>query len=387
MEFGLSEKQKETQQAAREFAARVMAPIARECDDKETMPREVFERAFKDGILTAALPVEYGGMGGTALDLIIIVEELAAACCGMTTGMFLQYLAMEALLRYGTEEQKRQYVGRFCEQLTFASFAATDAATGQDVGHSATRATRHGDHYVLNGEKQFITNARLADFHIVIARTEDPPNEANPKVSQFIVPKETPGVTVGPPVKKLGQRASDTASIHFDNAAVPVRNLIGTEGSGLAQTFASLMKSRTIIASMGVGIASAALRIAVETGERRRWRRPVLFHEHYVLRLGRMSTNIAAARLLTYNSAWMIMQGTQDLTYASRAKLFGGEVAMTTANEVVEMLGGMGYTRDFLAEKLLRDAKLLQIAEGPTTMQQRIVGSGLVDDVERWLAT
>ena len=386
MDFGLSEEQRQIQQAAREFAARVVAPIARECDEKEAMPREVFEHAFRDGILTGVLPREYGGLGWSAVELVLMVEEIAAACCGMATSLFVHYLPLEALLCFGTEEQKQEYVGRFCQRLTFASFAATDATSGQDIVHSATRATRRGDEWVLTGEKQYITNATWADFFVAIARTEDPPSDANPSVSMFIVPRETPGVSVGPPVRKMGQRASNTASVFFDGAVVPAGNLLGTEGHGLVQGITALMKSRTMIAAMGVGVAHAALKLAIETGDRRRWRRPVRYHEHYVLRLGRLETRIAAARLLTFSSAWALAQGSTDVTHASRAKMFAGEVAMTTASEAVEMLGGMGYTREMPAEKLLRDAKLLQIFEGPTTMQERIVGTALVmGDVKAWL--
>jgi len=386
MDFSFSEEQKQIQQAARQFAAKVVAPIARQCDDSETMPREVFERAFAEGILTGVIPREYGGLGWTAVELVLMVEEIAAACCGMATSLFVHYLPLEALLCFGSEEQRRRYVGGFCEKLTFASFAATDASSGQDIVHSATRATRRGDVYRINGEKQFITNATWADYFVVIARTEDPPSEANPGVSMFVVPRDTPGVSVGPPVKKLGQRASNTASVFFDDAPVPAGNLVGKEGNGLVQGITALMKSRTMIAAMGVDVARAALQLAIETGERRRWRRPLLYHEHYVLRLGRLDTRIAAARLLTLNSAWALAQGSSDVAHASRAKMFAGEVAMSTASEALEMMGGMGYTREFLAEKMLRDAKLLQIFEGPTTMQERIVGSSLVmGDVKAWL--
>jgi acyl-CoA dehydrogenase len=386
MDFSLTDEQRQIQQAAREFAGKFVAPIARECDDKEDMPRDVFERAFADGILTGVIPREYGGLGWTAVELVLMVEEIAAACCGMATSLFVHYLPLEALLCFGTDEQRAKYVGGFCDKLTFASFAATDASSGQDIVHSATRATRQGDHYRLNGEKQFITNASWADFFVVIARTEEPANEANPAVSMFIVPRDTPGVSVGPPVKKLGQRASNTASVFFDDAPVPASNLLGKEGHGLVQGITALMKSRTMIAAMGVGVARAALQLAIETGERRRWRRPLIYHEHYVLRLGRLETSIAAARLLTFNSAWALAQGSTEVAHASRAKMFAGEVAMTTASEALEMMGGMGYTREFLAEKLLRDAKLLQIFEGPTTMQERIVGTSLImGDVKAWL--
>ena len=387
MDFSLSEEQKEIQRSAREFAKRYVAPVARECDEKEEFPRAVFEHAFRDGIMTGALPREYGGLGWGAVELALVMEEVAAACCGIATSLFIHYLPLEAILRFGTDEQKSEFVPRVCERLTFAAFAATDATSGQDIVHGATRAVRQGNHFRLSGEKQFITNASYAEFFVVIARTDDPPNDINPSSSMFIVPRETPGVTTGPPVKKLGQRASDTASVFFDDALVADRYLLGKAGEGLLQGVTALMKSRTMIAAMGVGVARAALQLAIETGGRRRWRRPLLYHEHYVLRLGRMETSIAAARLLTLNAAWALAQRIDDVTYASKAKMFAANVAMETASEALEMLGGMGYTRDFPAEKYLRDAKLLQIFEGPTTMQERIVGTSLAtgEDVKEWL--
>lgn len=386
MDFTLTDEQKQIQLSAREFAKKFVAPIARECDDKEDMPREVFEQAFRDGLLTGVIPREYGGLGWTAVELVLMVEEIAAACCGMATSLFVHYLPLEAILHFGTEEQRRQYVTQVCDQLTLVSFAATDASSGQDIVHSATRAARRGREYHLSGEKQYITNASWASYFVVIARTDDPPNEQNPSVSMFLVPRDTPGLSIGPPVKKLGQRASNTASVFLDEVVVPEGNLLGKEGNGLLQGITALMKSRTMIAAMGVGVARAALDLAVQTGQRRRWRRPLIYHEHYMLRLGRMETNIAAARLLTLRAAWELAQGNGDVTHASRAKMFAANVAMETASEALEMLGGMGYTRETMAEKLLRDAKLLQIFEGPTTMQQRIVGTSLVmGDVKDWL--
>ncbi len=387
MDFGLTEEQKQIQESAREFAKRYVAPVARECDEKESFPRSLFEQAFRDGLMTGALPREYGGLGWSPVELALIIEEVAAACCGIATSLFINYLPMEAILRFGTDEQRREFVARTCSQLTFAAFAATDASSGQDIQHGATRAVKHGSSYRLRGEKQYITNASYADFFVVIARTDDPPNDLNPRPSMFIVPRETPGVSTGTTVKKLGQRASDTASVFFDDAVVPDRLLLGVEGEGLAQGVTALMKSRTMIAAMGVGIARAALQLAIDTGDRKRWRRPLLYHEHYLLRLGRMETNIAAAHLLTMNAAWALAQRNDDITYASKAKMFAANVAMETASEALEMLGGMGYTRDVLAEKLFRDAKLLQIFEGPTTMQQRIVGTSLImgQGVTEWL--
>jgi acyl-CoA dehydrogenase len=386
LDFLLSDEQKQIQRSAREFARKVVAPIARECDDKEDMPRAVFEKAFDDGLITGVIPREYGGLGWTAVELVLMVEEIAAACCGMATSLFVHYLPLEAILQFGSEEQRRAYVTPVCERLTLVSFAATDASSGQDIVHSATRATRRDGAFHLTGEKQYITNASWASTFVVIARTDDPPNEQNPSVSMFLVPRDTPGVSIGPPVKKLGQRASNTASVFFDDALVPEANLLGKEGNGLLQGITALMKSRTMIAAMGVGVARAALELAIETGQRRRWRRPLLYHEHYMLRLGRMETEIAAARLLTLRSAWELARGNSDVTHASRAKMFAANVAMETASEALEMLGGMGYTREMMSEKLLRDAKLLQIFEGPTTMQQRIVGTSLVmGDVKDWL--
>lgn len=387
MDLALTEEMRAVQAAAREFARRHIVPIARACDEAERFPREVFERAFADGLMTGGLPRELGGLGWGPIELMLIAEELAAACSGIATSMLVHYLPLEALTRFATPAQQATWLPRLTERLTFVSFAATEASSGQDVANGATRAVRDGDGWVLTGEKQFITNASHADYFVTIARTDDPPAPHAPRPSMFVVPRDAPGLTVGPPVPKLGQRASDTASVSYADVRLPADALIGVEGEGLAQAVTSLAKSRTLIGAMAIGVARAALDLALTTAQRKRWNRQLLYHEHYLLRLGRMDAELAGARGLVLAAAWSLATGRDPIVAASRAKLIAAEVAMRTTSEVVEMLGGMGYTRDVLAEKLMRDAKLFQIYEGPTTMQERILGTSLISgqSIHTWV--
>jgi alkylation response protein AidB-like acyl-CoA dehydrogenase len=302
---------------------------------------------------------------------MVVAEELAAACGGFATSIMVTTLPIRALMLFGTEAQQQEFLPRLTKQLTFCSFAMTEPDAGQDLSAFTTRAERAGDDFVIRGAKQFISNASHADFFVTVAKL----STSMKSLTAFIVPANTPGVSVGKPDRKLGQRLNNTAPVFFDDVRVPASYRLGRDGQGAEVILKSLDLSRTGIGAMGVGIARAAIHDAIETGKARsRWGRPLIEHEHYLMRLAKMATDVTSARLLAHYSAWKMTQGQLNRVEACMSKMTGGNVAMQVTTEVVEMLGGMGYTRELMAEKRMRDAKLLQIYEGPTTTMLSVIG-------------
>jgi acyl-CoA dehydrogenase len=376
-DFSLSEDDRSLQELARKFAQTEMAPKAAECDRSGRFPEEVYRKAWELGLMNLNVPTEFGGSGLTLLQQCVIVEELAHACAGMTTSIIANCLALEPILIGGTEEQKRRVLTPFCEDYHLASFCLTEPGGGSDAAHLKTHARRDGEHYVLDGEKCFITNGPFASLYTVFA-TMDPEKGAK-GISAFFVPRDTPGVEPGKEEEKMGHRASATSTVRFDGARVPSANRLGAEGEGFSIAMRTLDQTRTPIGALATGIAQAALdHAAAYSLKRHTFGQPISEHQAIQIKLANMAMQTSAARLLTWRSAWGIDHGERGSLESAIAKCYASDAAMRVADEAIQIFGGYGYMKEYPVEKLLRDAKLAQIYEGSNEIQRIVIARQLL---------
>jgi len=375
--FDLTQEQTALQDMARKFATNEIRPRAVECDHAGTFPEDIIEKAFGLGLMSGYIPEEYGGLGLKALDTCIIEEELAWGCSGIATSMTCNGLALTPILVSGTEDQKKRFVAPFAEKLQYASFCLTEPGAGSDAGGIATTAKKEGDHYLLNGRKCFITNGSYASQYTVFASTDR--SKGHKGLSAFIVPRSLPGVSVGKKEDKMGQRASDTADVLFEDVKVPVENLLGKEGEGFKIAMITLDYARPTVAAMGVGVARAAFELAMQySKERTQFGVPIAMNQAIHFLLADMAMDIEAARLLTYKGAWILDEGKRNTKESSFAKAFAADLAMRVTTDAVQIFGGYGYMRDYPVEKLMRDAKLLQIYEGTSQIQRMVIAKEIM---------
>ncbi len=375
--FDLTTEQKSLQDMSRKFAANEIRPKAAECDREGRFPAEIFEKAFALGLMTGFIPEEYGGLGLTSLDTCIIEEELAWGCSGIATSLTCNGLALTPILVAGTDDQKRRFVAPFAEKLQFASFCLTEPGAGSDAGGIATTARKDGDDYVLNGRKCFITNGSHARQYLVFASTDR--SKGHKGLSAFVVPRDLPGVSVGKKEDKMGQRASDTSDVLFEDVRIPAENLLGKEGEGFKIAMITLDYARPSVAAMSVGVARAAFEHAMQySKERVQFGVPIAMNQAIHFLLADMAMEIEAARLLTYKSAWLLDQGRRATKESSFAKAYAADLAMRVTTEGVQIFGGYGYMRDYPMEKLMRDAKLLQIYEGTSQIQRMVIAKEIM---------
>jgi acyl-CoA dehydrogenase len=370
--FDLTQEQIALQDMARKFAANEIRPKAVEYDHASKFPEDIFEKAFALGLMSGYIPEEYGGLGLSALDACIIEEELGWGCSGIATSMTCNGLALTPILVAGTEDQKKRFVAPFAEKLQYASFCLTEPGAGSDAGGIATTAKREGDSYVINGRKCFMTNGSYAMQYTVFASTDR--SKGHKGLSAFVVPRSLSGVSVGKKEDKMGQRASDTADVLFEDVKVPVENLLGKEGEGFKIAMITLDYARPTVAAMSVGVARAAFELAMQySKERVQFGVPIAMNQAIHFLLADMAMDIEAARLLTYKGAWLLDQGKRNTKESSFAKAFAADLAMRVTTDAVQIYGGYGYMRDYPVEKLMRDAKLLQIYEGTSQIQRMVI--------------
>ena len=370
--FDLTQEQEALRDTARRFAAHEIRPKAAEWDRDGTFPTEVFRKAFDLGLMTGFLPEAYGGPGLGSLDTCVIEEELSWGCAGVATSMTANGLALGPILIAGTEEQKRAFVAPFAGEFRFASFCLTEPGAGSDAGGVSTTARRDGDGYVLNGRKCFITNGTHASQYTVFASTDR--SKGHRGLSAFVVPRETPGVSSGKKEDKMGQRASDTCDVLFEDARIPAANLLGSEGEGFKIAMKTLDYARASVAAMAVGVAQAAYEHAAEYAKQRiQFGQPVAMNQAVYFLLADMATDIEAARLLTWKAAWLADRGKRNTKESSFAKAFAADLAMRVTTDAVQIFGGYGYMKEYPVEKLMRDAKLLQIYEGTSQIQRMVI--------------
>ncbi|MBZ4370095.1 acyl-CoA dehydrogenase family protein [Corallococcus sp. AS-1-6] len=376
MDFQLSENQRALQEAARKYARDVVRPKAPHYDETSDFPKDLISAAFELGLLNMAIPSEYNGVGLTHLEQVIVCEELAWGCAGVATSLIANDLANLPIILAGTDDQKKRLLAPFGEKLKLSCFCLTEPAAGSDVAAMGTTARREGDEYVLNGSKCFITNAGYADQFTVFATLDK--GKKHKGITCFVVEGRPQGLTTGKHENKMGQRASNTATVTFDEVRVPVANRIGEEGEGFKIAMATLDNSRPLTASISIGIARAALEHSLEySAQRQTMGKPIREHQAVQFMLAEMAMNTHAARLLTYESAQVLDEGQRNTLQSSYAKCFAADMAMKVATDAVQVFGGYGYMKEYPVEKLMRDAKLIQVYEGTSQVQRLVIAKEL----------
>lgn len=364
-------------EAIRDFATREIAPKAHAVDQEARFPIETFKELGKLGYLGLPIGSEYGGAGADYRSYVIAVEEIGRAC-GSTGLSYAAHVSLgtNPIYKFGTEEQKKKYVPKLCSGEYIGCWALTEPGTGSDAAAQKTTAKRVGDHYVLNGTKQFITNATDADVAVIMAMTDM--SLGRKGISCFIVEKGTPGYSVSKVEKKLGMRGSPTASLTFEDCKIPAENLVGAEGEGYKQALMTLEGGRLSIGALALGIAQSAFDAALTYAKQREaFGQPIGKFQMIQSYLADMSTYISAARLMLYHAAWMKDHGKRVTLEGSQAKLYASEIASKVCNLCVQIHGGYGYIVDFPAERFLRDAKLCEIGEGTSEIQRLLIARQL----------
>ncbi|EDZ52149.1 TPA: acyl-CoA dehydrogenase AcdA [Bacillus cereus] len=373
MHFKLSEEHEMIRKMVRDFAKNEVAPTAAERDEEERFDRELFDQMAELGLTGIPWPEEYGGIGSDYLAYVIAIEELSRVCA--STGVTLSAhtsLAGWPIFKFGTEEQKQKFLRPMAEGKKIGAYGLTEPGSGSDAGGMKTIAKRDGDHYVLNGSKIFITNGGIADIYVVFALTD--PESKQHGTSAFIVESDTPGFSVGKKESKLGIRSSPTTEIMFEDCRIPVENLLGGEGQGFKVAMQTLDGGRNGIAAQAVGIAQGALDASVEYArERHQFGKPIAAQQGIGFKLADMATDVEAARLLTYQAAWLESEGLPYGKESAMSKVFAGDTAMKVTTEAVQVFGGYGYTKDYPVERYMRDAKITQIYEGTQEIQRLVI--------------
>ncbi|WP_419893046.1 acyl-CoA dehydrogenase [Oceanobacillus kimchii] len=374
MNFQLTEEQEMLRKMVRDFAEKEVAPSASERDEEERFDRSIFDQMAELGLTGIPWPEEYGGIGSDYLSYVVAVEELSRVCAstGVTLSAHLS-LASWPIFKYGTEDQKKNFLQRLATGEALGAYALSEPGAGSDVVSMKTIARRDGEGFVINGNKVWITNGGVADIYVVFAKTD---TDANHKgISAFIVEKGTEGFSFGKKEKKLGIRSSPTTELIFENCRIPAANLLGSEGEGFKIAMTTLDGGRNGIAAQALGIAQGALDAAAEYAkERQQFGKPIAANQGISFKLADMATEIEAARLLTYQAAWLESAGLPYGKASAMSKLFAGDVAMKSTVEAVQVFGGYGYTKDYPVERYMRDAKITQIYEGTNEVQRLVIG-------------
>ena len=378
MDFKLSKEQEMIRNVMKEFAECEVKPIAAEIDESSRFPRETVEKMAKYHMLGIPFPVEYGGAGGDEIAYAIAVEELSKACA--TTGVILSAhtsLGCWPIYKYGTEEQKQKYLVPLAKGEKLGAFGLTEPNAGTDAAGQQTTAILDGDNYILNGTKIFITNGGEADIYIIFAMTDR--TKGTRGISAFIVEKDTPGFSIGKVEDKMGIRGSSTAELIFRDCIIPKENLLGKEGKGFGIAMSTLDGGRIGIAAQALGIAEGALEETIKyIKERQQFGRPLSKFQGLQWMIADMATEIEGAKLLVYKAAYNKANGLAYNKEAAMAKLFAANTAMNVTTKCVQLHGGYGYTRDYPVERMMRDAKITEIYEGTSQVQQMVIAANLL---------
>ncbi|HEY8323635.1 MAG TPA: acyl-CoA dehydrogenase family protein [Ktedonobacterales bacterium] len=378
IDFTLTPEQSEMRDLAHTFAEQEIRPVAAELDEHEQFPWELVRKAGELGLTTFAFPEEVGGLGITdELTNCLITEELSWGCAGVATVLGGTHLASIPILLAGTDEQKQRLLKPIVERNGLCAMALTEPEAGSDVAAMTTTARRDGDSYILNGTKRFITNGGIADLYVVFASVDR--SAGHRGVTAFIVPGDAEGLSGGKKEKKLGIRCSHTGEVILKDVRVPAEDRLGEEGSGFKLAMTMLDRSRPMVASIAVGIASAAYEYARGYAlERVQFGKPIAANQGLQFMLADMATKVQAARLMTWWSARVTETGRPFLYESSMAKNFASDVAMEVTTDAVQIYGGYGYIREYPVEKLFRDAKITQIYEGTNQIQKMVVAAQIL---------
>ncbi len=372
VDLTLTDEQKDLREMAHNFAENEIRKVAWEYDKDGTWPQDIIDKAWELGLMNSHLPEEYGGPGLDYLSGTLIEEELGWGCSGIGTSLTCNGLATAPIMIGGSEETKKKYLGMLSEEPKLASFCLTEPDAGSDVSGMRTSAVKMGDEYVINGSKCFITNGGYADYYTVYAKTDK--DAGHKGISAFVVDRELDGVTVDKKEDKLGQRASNTATISFNDVRVPAENLLGEENKGFKLAMMTLDRTRPGVAAMAVGIARAAFEFATEySKERVQFGVPIAMHQAVAFMIADMATKVEAARLLTWQSAVLLDQGKRNTLASSHAKRFAADSAMEVTTDAVQVYGGYGFIKEYPVEKLMRDAKIMQLYEGTSQIQRLVI--------------
>jgi acyl-CoA dehydrogenase len=376
MDFQLDDDLLTLQETARRFADEEVIPIAAEYDVSGEFPMEIMRKAWELGLSHTFIPEEHGGVGLSVLGSCVAVEEVSRGCSGITTSLISNDLGLTPILVGGSQDQIREWLAPCSEEFKIFAFCLSEPGAGSDVAGLQLHAEKDGDTYVLNGTKAWITNGGVADLYTVFATLDRSTRHAG--ICAFVLPRDTPGLTPGKKEDKMGQRASDTCVIHFDNVRVPANQLLGAEGQGFKIAMATLDRTRPLIGALATGIARRALEESLAyAAERKAFGQPIGEFQAVQFMLADMAKDIEAGRLLTHQSAWMLDEGRPASKQSAMAKCFATDSAMRATVDAVQIFGGNGYTKEYPVEKLMRDAKLMQIYEGTNQIQRIVIAREL----------
>ena len=382
--FELTEEQEQMRQLARRFAKEEIRPVAAEYDESEETPWPVLAKAANVGLTSYQYPEKYGGEGvESILTACLVTEELSWGCLGIATTILGCGLAAVAIMLAGDEEQKERYIPWFCDEgkVKMGALALTEPEAGSDIASMRTTAARDGDHYVLNGQKRFITLGGIANLYALFATVD--PSRGHEGITGFIIEADTPGLSAGKKEQKMGMRASHTGDVILENVRVPVENRLGEEGQGFFIAMKCFEHTRPTVAACAVGVARAAYEYAMEYAQQRvQFGKPIIAKQAVRFMLADMATEIEAARLLTWRAAWLADNGQPCNVPASMAKAYAADMAMQVTINAVQVLGGYGYMREYPVEKWMRDAKILQIVEGTSQIQKVVISQLLAMGME-----
>ncbi|WP_408098281.1 acyl-CoA dehydrogenase family protein [Peredibacter sp. HCB2-198] len=377
MDFSLTPEQREIRELALKFARNEMIPHAQEYDEQGKFPADIFKKAWELGLVNTCIPAEYGGSGFTSVDGVVISEALAYGCMGMNTSFMANDLALLPIVIGGSDAQKKKFLTPFTQEFKIASFCLTEPGNGSDAAGIKTTIKDGGDHWILNGEKMWITNAGHADLFVVYGTID--PNLKHKGISALVVNPKSPGIEIGKKEDKMGHRSSDTRGVRFNNVKVPKEDMLGNPGEGWTIAMNTLDHSRPLVASSALGGAQRALDLSIQySKERTQFGVPIAKHQAIQFMIAEMGMKVEAARLLVHKAAWLCDQGMKNTEIASYAKAFASDSCMQITTDAVQIYGGYGYSKEYPVEKLMRDAKLIQIYEGTSQIQRLVMARELL---------
>jgi acyl-CoA dehydrogenase len=372
-----TEEQDALTQTARDFTRKEIVPVAGAFDESGEFPRDILKRAWETGLMNMEVPEAYGGLGGSCLDNCLVQEEVAFGCLGFNTSLAANNLGAMPIIIAGTDLQKQQYLARLASEFIFCAYCCSEPDAGSDVAGMSTKVTRHGDDYVINGQKRWITNGGVANFYTVLATFDK--SMKHKGIACFIVDADLPGVRAGRKEHKMGQRASNTTDVIFEDVKVPKQALLGGEGDGFKIAMKTFDRSRPWIAAGAAGVIRRALEESRAYAlERKTFGVPIAQHQAVQFMLAEMAIAYEATRLLCHKAAWLVDQGDLQAIISAYAKAYGADAAMRCTTDAVQIFGGYGYTKEYPVEKLMRDAKLLQIYEGTSQIQRVVIARNLL---------
>ncbi|XP_076649087.1 medium-chain acyl-CoA dehydrogenase [Halictus rubicundus] len=384
--FEVTDTQREMQELARKFTKEEIIPVAAEYDRSGKYPWEIVKKAWSLGLLNREIPQNCGGMEIGIFGSCLVGEAFAYGCTGISTALEGSGLGQAPVIASGTKEQQKKYLGRLLEEPLVAAYCVTEPGAGSDVAGIKLKAEKKGDEWILNGTKMWITNGGVANWYFVLARSNpDPKVPPNKAFTAFIVERESEGLTPGRKEINMGQRASDTRMITFEDVRVPNENVLGKEGEGFKIAMRTFDKTRPVVAAASVGLAQRALDEATKYSlERKTFNKPIAEHQAVSFMLADMLIGVETARLAWMKAAWAADNGLPSATQlASIAKCYGGDVANKCATDAVQIFGGAGFNTEYPVEKLMRDAKIYQIYEGTAQIQRLIISRGLLAEAKQ----